>query len=466
MLVKQSRNANLSTGRNLKIALFHLGSGMVDVLATGVWNRIMVADLGFSAAFVGLLTGLRYFLAPLGVLAGRYSDTHTVGGYRRLFWIWLGRAMMAVSTVTLGFATAELVSRAQAGAADAIPWVIWLALVLSFLLFSLGSALSGTTFLALIHDRAAEHQRGRAVGLVWTFLLVGFAAGGVLFSIMLPQSESAGAIGFTAQSVLNLFVVTAGVLSLLWFFSLLGEERRHAPSASQPSSARLSFRSDLALVWRSRRMRFFLYYLTLSMLFAFLQDTVLEPFAGQQFDMGADVTNRFSAYWGGMAIIASFVVLYFAGRRPLFTNANLSRGGILVLSLAYAVFALSALGEARQLVTPGLVLLGVGLGVWNIGTLGLMMEMSPSGKAGTFLGFWTLCVTLARGAGVAGGGILRDIALLLSGEHAIAYGSVFCCGFVGLLVAFLALRQVRQTDPGTSLRTDAEVATVLSHSME
>ncbi len=466
MLVKQSRNADLSKGRNLKLALFHLGSGMVDVLATGVWNRIMVADLGFSAAFVGLLTGLRYFLAPLGVLAGRYSDTHTVGGYRRLIWIWLGRAMMAVSTVTLGFATAELVSRAQAGAADAIPWVIWLALVMSFLLFSLGSALSGTTFLALIHDRAAEHQRGRAVGLVWTFLLLGFAAGGVFFSIMLPHSADAGAIGFTAQSVLNLFIVTAGVLSLIWFLSLLGEERRNSSASASASNEGLSLRRDLALVWRSRKMRFFLYYLTLSMLFAFLQDTVLEPFAGQLFDMGAYVTNRFSAYWGGMAIIASFVVLYFAGRHPLFTNGNLSRGGIIILLLAYAVFALSSLGEARQLVTPGLVLLGVGLGIWNIGTLGLMMELSPNGRAGTFLGFWTLCVTLARGAGVAGGGMVRDLVLILSGQHAIAYGSVFCCGFVGLLVAFLALRQIRQTDPGASLRTDAEVATVLSHSME
>lgn len=439
---------------------------MVDVLATGVWNRIMVADLGFSAAFVGLLTGLRYFLAPLGVLAGRYSDTHTVGGYRRLFWIWLGRAMMAVSTVTLGFATAELVGRAQAGAADSVPWVIWLALVMSFLLFSLGSALSGTTFLALIHDRAAEHQRGRAVGLVWTFLLLGFAAGGVLFSLMLPENDGAGAIGFSAQSVLNLFVVTACVLSLLWFFSLLGEERRNAQSHRPASDDRLSFRSDLALVWRSRRMRFFLLYLTLSMLFAFLQDTVLEPFAGQLFGMEAHVTNRFSAYWGSMAIIASFIVLFFAGRHPLFTNGNLSRAGVILLLLTYAAFALSSLGEARQLVKPGLVLLGVGLGIWNIGTLGLMMELSPTGKAGTFLGFWTLCVTLARGAGVAGGGVVRDLALILSGDHAIAYGLVFCCGFFGMLIALIVLWRVGQTDQTQSTCSDAELATVLSHSME
>ena len=464
--MQRADGANLTLGRNLKLALFHLGSGMVDVLATGVWNRIMVADLGFSAAFVGLLTGLRYFLAPLGVLAGRYSDTHNVGGFRRLFWIWLGRAMMAFSTVTLGFSTAELVSRAQAGVAESIPWLIWLALVLSFLLFSLGSALSGTTFLALIHDRAAEHQRGRAVGVVWTFLLLGFAAGGVFFSIMLPEDDGAGAIGFTSQSVLNLFLVTAGVLALLWFFSLLGEERRSTSPATIESGDRLSMRRDLALVWQSRRMRFFLFYLTLSMIFAFVQDTVLEPFAGQIFDMEAHVTNRFSAYWGSMAIIGSILVLFFSGRHSLFTNGNLARAGVIVLLLAYAVFAMSSLGEARQLVTPGLVLLGVGLGIWNIGTLGLMMEMSPSGKAGTFLGFWTLCVTLARGAGVAGGGIVRDLMLLLSGEHAVAYGSVFCFGFVGLLIAFVALRQVRPDGSESVARSDAELATALSHSME
>ncbi len=446
--------------------MFHLGSGMADVLATGVWNRIMVADLGFSATFVGLLTGLRYFLAPLGVIAGRYSDTHTIGGMRRLFWIWLGRAMMAISTVTLGFSTAELVRRAQAGLVDPTPLVLWLALILSFLLFSLGSALSGSTFLALIYDRAAERQRGRAVGLVWTFLLIGFAAGGVFFSVLLPRDDGAGEIGFSAQSALTLFLVTAGVLTLLWFFSLLGEEKRNAHVPKVKTDSRISLRADLSLVWRSRRMTFFLLYLTLSMLFVFLQDTVLEPFAGQVFGMEAHVTNRFAAYWGGAAIVGSFAVLYFSGRRPLFTNGNLSRWGVLILLLAYAVFAVSALGALRQLVTPGLLLLGAGMGIWNIGTLGLMMEMSPAGRAGTFLGFWTLCVTFSRGAGVAGGGIARDLMLSLSGEFSVAYGAVFCCGFIGLVFALLALRRVNLIEQSAGPRSDAKLAAALAHSLD
>ncbi len=464
--MKDSKFTQLSVARNLKIAMFHLGSGMADVLTTGVWNRIMVADLGFSATLVGLLTGLRYFLAPLGVIAGRFSDTHTVGGFRRLFWIWLGRAMMALSTMTLGFSTAELVRRAQAGAADETPLLLWLALVFSFLLFSLGSAISGSTFLALIYDRAGEGQRGRAVGLVWTFLLIGFAAGGLLFSILLLPEDLAGELGFSAGSVLTLFLVTAGILSALWLFSLLGEEQRNSSITKVKAEERSSFRQDLSLVWRSRVMTFFLLYLALSMLFVFLQDTVLEPFAGEVFGMEAHVTNRFAAYWGSMAIIGSFVVLFFSGKHPLFTDGNLARGGIIALLLAYAVFALSALAELRPLVTPGLVLLGVGMGIWNIGTLGMMMKMSPAGRAGTFLGFWTLCVTFARGAGVAGGGIVRDLMLSITGQHTVAYGAVFCCGFIGLLLAWFALWKVRQGEQRASKRSGDELAAVLSHSLD
>lgn len=447
---------NLSFGRNLKIGLFHLGSGMADVLATGVWNRIMVADLGYSATVVGLLTGLRYFLAPLGVWAGRYSDRHEIGGYRRLFWIWLGRAMMVVSTVSLGFSTAEMVRGAQSDPPLPPAPVLWLVIALSFLLFSLGIALSGSTFLALVHDRAAPAQRGRAVGLVWTFLLLGFTLGGVFFSVMLPHHEGVGEIAFSAASLQNLFLITSLLLAAIWLFSLLGEEKRNGKRRLKRSVESSELLRDLALVWRSRPMRLFLVYLALSMMFAFLQDTVLEPFAGQVFGMEAQVTNRFSAYWGSMAILGSFGFLYLSRRLRKLTNGLMSALGVGILMASYLLFALSSLGETRALVTPGLILLGLGLGIWNIGTLGLMMDLSPDGRAGTFLGFWTLTVTFTRGFGVAGGGILRDLALQLSGDHAVAYGAVFVAGCLGLALALLALRRAGLRDFSLD-RPEAEV---------
>lgn len=466
--MQNSNQPSLSIARNLKISIFHLGSGMADVLTTGVWNRIMVADLGFGAAIVGLLTGLRYFLAPLGVWAGRFSDTRAVGGYKRLFWIWLGRAMMAISTISLGFGTAELVEMAQNGVTGQAPFGLWALLIVSFLLFSLGNALSGSTFLALVYDRSAEHQRGRAVGLVWTFLLLGFTIGGIFFSVMLPHEEGAGVgeIAFTAESVQTLFLVTAGILAVVWFFSLLGEERRGQQIVVHPSDKPTSLRHDLGLVWRSRSMRFFLFYLVLSMMFAFLQDTVLEPFAGQVFGMEARITNRFSAYWGSMAILGSFGFLYLSRRFPSFTNAKMSQGGVLFLIVAYVIFAVSSLAEIRGLVTPGLIVLGIGLGIWNIGTLGLMMDMSPLGRAGTFLGFWTLSVTFARGFGVSGGGIIRDIVLSITGEFTTAYGLVFVLGFIGLGLSWVALSQVNLKEYKSELTQEADLATVLAGAMD
>ncbi len=438
--MSEKQAQNLPVGRNLKIGLFHLGSGMADVMATGVWNRIMISDLGFAATPVGLLVSLRYFLAPLGVWAGRMSDRRAVGGYRRLFWIWLGRAMMALSLVGLGLITAELARGAVATV------VTWAAISLAMLLFSLGNALSGSTFLALVYDRAPQHQRGRAVGLVWTFLLLGFTVGGIMFGVLLPTDEDpATAITFSPDTLQTLFVVAGLVMAALWFFSLLGEERRSSGAAARPSESEYTttLRADLGLVWKNRRLRFFMVYLGLSMMFAFSQDLILEPFAGDVFGMSAEHTNRFAAYWGSMAIVGTLLFLWLSRRFKWLTNTVMSYIGVGILTVTFALFVFAGIVGLRGLITPGLILLGFGLGLWNVGTLGLMMDMSPVGRAGTFLGFWTLVVTLARGVGVSGGGILRDLMLTATGDLTLSYVAVFALGTLGLAAALWALTQVR-----------------------
>ncbi len=484
--MQSDNQPHLSTARNLKIGLFHLGSGMADVITTGVWNRIMISDLGFSATPIGLLVALRYFLAPLGVWAGRMSDRHAIGGYRRLFWIWLGRGLMVASIAALGLATAHI---ARGGAADVL---IWGVISLSLLLFSLGYAFSGSTFLALIYDRSAEHQRGRAVGIVWTFLLLGFTIGGILFGVLLPENKDPNSVShsdvfasatdatavveptaagplYSPETLQNLFLIGAAVMGGLWLFSVLGEEKRSRQASSSQTERegpQTSLKEDLALVWRSRRARFFFWYLALSMAFAFSQDLILEPFAGDVFDMPARVTSRFAAYWGSMAILGTVAFLFMSRRYKRLTNATMSFIGVAVLVITFAVFAISALAEIRGLVTPGLILLGLGLGVWNIGTLGLMVELSPPGRAGTFLGFWTLVVTFARGIGVSGGGILRDLGFQLSQSFTLSYGVAFAIGAVGLIVSLWALHQVRVHEFASEQSPQADTAAILAGAMD
>ncbi|MGJ3240173.1 MAG: BCD family MFS transporter [Anaerolineae bacterium] len=455
----------LSVARNIKIAFFHLGSGMSDVLTTGVWNRIMISDLGVSATPVSLLVSLRYFLAPLGLWAGRMSDDHRVLGFRRLAWVWFGRLLMVLSTFGLGFGTVELMQGSAGVALN--PWLI---IVLSLVLFSLGNALSGSTFLALIYDRSTEVQRGRAVGIVWTFLLLGFTVGGIVFSILLPRDETLAGFSFAPADLLRMFVIAGSLFFSFWFFSLLGEERRNASATITPvpDAPQHTIKSDVKLVWRTPAMRYFLFYLTLSMFFAFSQDPILEPFAGDVFDMDASTTNRFAAYWGGASILASLGSLWLLRQRNTWTHTRLSQMGVAILLVTFALFTLVAFVQLEALIMPGLITLGVGLGFWNIGTLGLMMDMSPIGRAGTFLGFWSMSVTFARGGGIASGGIVRDVALFFSGDLAVAYGVVFGGAFLGLLVAqwFLQRIAVDEYKVTQQLTESEDMATVLANAMD
>jgi len=452
------KSKGLSVFRNVKIGFFHLGSGMADVLTTGVWNRIMISDLGVSATPVSLLISLRYFLAPLGIWAGRMSDKHRIFGFRRLFWIWFGRAMMALSTFGLGFGTVQLFENSDTVSS-------WLIVVLSLIAFSFGNALSGSNFLALIYDRSTEAQRGRAVGIVWTFLLLGFTVGGILFSVMLPDD---GEVAVTASDLLRMFFVAGGLFLGLWFFSLAGEERRSNDALTEESETETtSIRADLALVWKNPSMRFFLFYLTLSMFFAFSQDPVLEPFAADVFDMELSVTNRFAAYWGSTSILASLGSLWLLRKRETWNHTRLSQVGVIILLLTFAVLTVAAMMHLEFLMMPGLLLLGIGLGFWNIGTLGLMMDMSPLGRAGTFLGFWSMCVTLARGGGITGGGIVRDAGLFFSDSFAVSYALVFGGAFIGLIVALWCLNSIHVDAYKTSQMSESEqTATVLSGAMD
>lgn len=459
----------LSPARNIKIGFFHLGSGMADVLVTGVWNRIMISDLGISATPVSLLASLRYFLAPLGIWAGHMSDKQRIFGFRRLFWIWLGRLMMVISTFGLGFGTVQLMQHLGETSVFA-----WTAIIVSMVLFSFGSAISGSTFLALIYDRSRPEQRGRAVGIIWTFLLLGFTVGGILFSILLPRGEVATGVdavhtfSFTEGDLMRLFIVSASIFIALWFFSVLAEEHRDTIiEIDETEGQSSSWRADLRLVWENPTMRFFLFYLALSMFFAFSQDPVLEPFAGDVFGMSASTTSRFAAYWGSTSIISSLLSLWLLRKRTQWNHTRLSQVGIAILIVTFGLFTLSSFMKIETIVMPSLYLLGLGLGFWNIGTLGLMMDLSPLGRAGTFLGFWSMVVTLARGGGITSGGIVRDVGMIASEQFAVSYGLVFAVAFMGLIVAMWCLNSIHIEAFEQGTRSPSEqTAAILAGSLD
>ncbi len=225
---QQDPEPEFSLLRSFKLGSFHIGSSLTDLLTSAVWNRILIVDLGVAAWPVALLTALRYLMSPLTLWIGHLSDTHPIAGSRRIAYVWLGRLLMLASLplLPLSMAAIGFDTRSQTG---------WSIAVFSFLLYGIGTLISGAPYLALVHDSAPYQRRGQVMAIVQTFLVASFAFGGYLYGKILPT--------WNYQRFWFLVVFAMVGAAFFWFFLCFG---RRAPAASHKfRSSRPLFPRDL-----------------------------------------------------------------------------------------------------------------------------------------------------------------------------------------------------------------------------
>lgn len=411
-----------SMARTLRIGLFNIGSALGDLLGTAVWNRVMIGDLGVAATPVALLAALRYVLAPLSIWAGHSSDARPLFGLHRLPYIWGGRALMMLSLPLLPLSTLML-------AADTASPVGWLLATLSFLLYGGGSLLSGGPFLALVRDGTPPARRGQAMAIVQTMLVVSFAFSPAIYSRLMPVYDPA----LFARTVL-----IGGALALFfWVAPLVGAEPRRVAPDEPPAP----FWPVLREIWADNRTRAFFLFLALGAASSFAQDAILEPFGSDVFGLDAGATTRFNAYWGSGVLVSMIVTSVVIRRRAPAEQLPTTTIGLVCSALTLALLGAVAIGGARWLLIPALVLFGLGFGIYTVGALSLLMAMTSDQHAGAYLGLWSVAQLVFRGVGIFLGGAGRDAFLWLSGSFGFAYGGVFLLEAVGLLLCIPLLLQ-------------------------
>jgi MFS transporter, BCD family, chlorophyll transporter len=422
---------SFSALRSFKIGSFHIGSSMTDVMLSGVWNRVMITDLGLAAWPVSLLLAARYFLAPLAIWAGHESDTHPLFGSRRTAYIWLGRLMMLVALPLLPLSVGLI--------AEGDATLGWLLATASLLLYGTGTSISGAPFLALVHDSAPYERRGQAVSIVQFMLVVSFAFIPVLFARIMPDYEQA----------LFWRLVIVGMIgaAFFWLVSVLGEERRARrigtmPPMPAPGTKSPSLRATLSGIWSDQRTRRYALFLGVSAFFAFMQDAVLEPFGGDVFGLSVGETTRFNAYWGVGVLISMIATYGLTRKRRPDQQVNTTAWGLLLLGLAVGLLSVAAMRESLTMVVPVLVFFGIGFGVFTVGGVSLLMAVTTADKAASYLALWSVIQLVSRGLGIAAGGVLRDVFNTLGGEIALAYAAVFAVEAIGLFFAIWLLRRV------------------------
>ncbi|NHB76974.1 BCD family MFS transporter [Rhodobacter calidifons] len=386
----------------VRLGLVQLCIGAVVVLTTSTLNRLMVVELALPAMLSGALVALHSFVQITRPSWGFLSDAQ---GNRTRFIIG-GMAVLALGAALASWLVALGVAGHGVGLAGS---------VLAYVLIGMGAGASGTSLLALLASGCAPSRRAAAATITWLMMIFGIAVtSGVIGALLDPYSP--------ARLMAIVGVVTLGAV-LLTAAAIWGIERRVIP-ARLPDETPL--RKGLAEVWAEQRTRVFTLFIFLSMTAFFLQELILEPYAGLVFAYSPGASTSLSgAQHGGMFVGMLAVGIAVSGLKIGSLRAWVT-GGCLGSALMLAVIA--ALGQMQiGLLTPAVALLGVFSGMFAIASIGAMMQLAGQGRAGregTRMGVWGASQAIAQGLGGFAGAALVD-ALRLAGSNANAFGIVF-----------------------------------------
>jgi BCD family chlorophyll transporter-like MFS transporter len=394
---------DLPLSRLLRLALFQVSVGMASALLVGTLNRVMIVELGMAAWLVALMVALPLLAAPLRALIGYRSDTHRSSlGWRRVPYLWFGSLLQFGGLAILPFAL--VVMAPDSGVSPQAAVFAHAAAALAVLMVGVGVQTTQTAGLALATDLVSEGRRPRVVALMYLMLLVGMAAASVGFSLALQDFS---------RTRLVAVVQGAALLTLgLNIMALWKQEARRTPAPAARALPIEPFRRAWQRLIAQPSTRRFLVGVGLGSAAFSMQDVVLEPYGAVILKLPVAATSLLTA---GLAL--GSVTAFALAARLLQRGTDPYR--LAAIGALVGVFAFAAVIFAAPLASPALfrignVLIGLGGGLFAVGTLTVAMGLQSSDRTGLALGAWGAVQASAAGCAIALGGFLRDALLWLS----------------------------------------------------
>lgn len=393
----------LSWFQIFRLGLVQMALGAIVVLTTSTLNRVMVVELALPAILPGLLVGLHYGIQLTRPHWGFYSDT----GGQRTKWIIGGMVALGLGAFSAAAALPVFSVSYLAGLAISI---------VAYGLIGLGVGASGTSLLALLATTTAPHRRPAAATITWLMMIFGIAlTAGIVGQLIDPYTP---ALLLRIVGCVVLFAIALTCIAV-W-----GVERRLI-AVREPDPT--PFREGLKEVWRERRARNFTIFVFLSMTAYFMQELILEPFAGLVFAFTPGQSTSLSGAQNGGVFLGMLTVGIVATGFKFGAMRNWVMAGCIGSACALGFIAmLGPIGPGAPLV-PAVVLLGFFNGMFAVAAIGSMMALAAEGAArreGTRMGLWGAAQAIAAGFGGLIGAALVDL-LRMSMTDAQAFGTVF-----------------------------------------
>jgi MFS transporter, BCD family, chlorophyll transporter len=403
----------------VRLGFVQMSLGAIVVLMTSTLNRLMVVELALPAVLPGFLVALHYGIQLTRPQWGYMSDT--LG--RRTRWIIGGMGLLALGGLAAAWGVVLMEESFALGLTVSI---------LAYATIGVGVGASGTSLLALLATATEPRRRPAAATITWLMMIFGIAVtAGVSGQFLDP---------YTPLRLMEVVAVVTALAFTVTCLAVRGIERR---VVSRPEAESAPFLEGLREVWAEPRARMFTIFVFLSMTAYFMQELILEPYAGLVFGFTPGQSTSLSGAQNG-GVFLGMVLVGVAGTalrigtlRQWVVAGCIGSAGALVL-----ISTLGQMGPGAPLV-PAVVLMGFFNGMFAVAAIGSMMALAGEGRAsreGTRMGLWGAAQAIAAGfGGLVGAGLADAMRTVMSDPS--AFGTVFILeAMLYVASAFMAVR--------------------------
>ncbi|MEM6355861.1 MAG: BCD family MFS transporter [Pseudomonadota bacterium] len=425
----------LPLGKLLRLSLFQVSVGMGLVLLAGTLNRVMIVEMGLSAWLVAAMIALPVLFAPFRAFVGHRSDTHRSAlGWRRIPYLWWGTLLQWGGLAIMPFALILM-----SGDTTGPYWVGPAAAALAFFMTGAGLHTVQTAGLALATDLAPEETRPRVVALLYVMLLVGMAGSAAVFGWLLRDFS---------QLTLIRVVQGAAVATLFLNLVALWKQEVLKPHLTRTKAPRPPFAEAWADFLAGGRAGRLLVATGLGTAGFTMQDILLEPYGGEVLGLSVSATTLLTAIFATGSLLGFAWAARWLGRSG--DPCRIAAWGAVFGVFAFSAVIFAAPLDSALLFRAGSFTIGLGAGLFAVGTLTAAMDLARAdsegtGSAGLALGAWGAVQATAAGGAIALGGFIRDAVATLAeagslgpafADAAAGYGVVYHLE-IGLLFAAL-----------------------------
>ena len=291
--------------------------------------------------------------------------------------------------------------------------------ILAYTLIGLGVGASGTSLLALMAKHTAERRRPAAAMITWLMMIFGIAMTAGIVGMLL--------VTYSFELLLRI-VAGLTVLTIIISFASTWKIENNLDEIRQTDEEKAPLLEELKSLWEHSKTRNFTIFVFLSMTAYFMQELILEPYAGIVFQYTPSQTTSLSGMQNGGVFIGMLTVGILATGLKFGTLKSWVQGGC--FGSCFMLLSIMLLGQINSSLPLELAVVGLGFfnGMFAVAAIGSMMSLAGSGskrREGTRMGLWGAAQAIAAGFGGLLGTILVDLLQVADLSPVNAYGMVF-----------------------------------------